>query len=446
VVTPREELAAAAPATAAGVRAVGDAFPGWRIVAVLAVGQIVSWGVLYYAFPVALVTITADTGWSATATTGAFTGGLIVSALAGIPVGRWLDRFGPRRVMTAGSALAAAATAGVALSPGLGSFFVAWLVAGLSMSAVLYQPAFAALTRWYGQHRVRALTALTLVAGLASTVFAPLTSLLLEHLSWRDTYLVLAGVLAVVTVPLHLVALNLPWSGGVSAAAAALHDDMTGGAVLPTPACDRAVRPVLTSRPFWLLSGGLTLTAFGLYATSVALLIPLLTERGMSASLAAITLGLLGAGQLLGRLGYAPLTARTGPATRAVVVVAASAGTIGVLAAVPGPAWALIAVAVLVGAVRGAGTLLQATVVAEEWGQARYASLAGAFAAPITAAGALAPFGGAALTDVAGSRTGALTALACLVALGALLVAAAHRGRRPGALASAGGWGEQSVA
>jgi MFS family permease len=424
VVTPRKELTSAGRLPASGARADGDAFPGWRIVAVLALGQIGSWGVLYYAFPVALETITADTGWSETATTGAFSGGLIASALAGIPVGRWLDRFGPRPVMTAGSLLAVAATVGVALSPGLGWFFAAWLVAGVAMSAVLYQPAFAAVTRWYGPHRVRALTALTLVAGLASTVFAPLTSLLLEQLSWRDTYLVLAGVLAAVTVPLHLTALDLPWHGTGSAA------QTTNGDEVDPPARDRAVRAVLTSRPFWLLSGGLTLTAFGLYATSVTLLIPLLTERGMSASLAATTLGLLGAGQLLGRLGYAPLSARTAPATRAVVIVAASAAAIGLLAAVPGPAWTLIVVAVLVGAVRGAGTLLQATVVAEQWGPARYASLAGAFAAPITAAGALAPFGGAALAHVVGSRTGALTALAGLVALGALLVAAAHRVRR----------------
>lgn len=401
-----------------------DGFPGWRLVAVLAVGQIVGWGVQYYAFPVALATITADTDWSTAATTGAFTGGLVTSALIGIPVGRWLDRFGPRPVMTMGSVLAAAAMVAVSLSPGLPWFFAAWLVAGVAMAATLYQPAFAAVTGWYGLHRVRALTALTLVAGLASTVFAPLTSLLLDHLSWRSTYLVLAGVLAVVTVPLHLTGLDRPWSIPMAAHAGA--DDG------PDPAGDRAVRAVLTSRPFWLLSGGLTLTAFGLYATSVTLLIPLLTERGMSASLAATTLGLLGAGQLLGRLGYAPLTARTTPATRAVVIVAASSAAIGLLAAVPGPPWALIAVAVLVGAVRGAGTLLQATVVAEEWGAARYGSLAGAFAAPITAAAALAPFGGAALTDVVGSRTGALAALACLVALGTGLVAAAHRGRPPG--------------
>ncbi|NEK84743.1 MFS transporter [Blastococcus saxobsidens] len=444
--TPRDELAPAARRPATGTPAAGDDFLGWRIVAVLSAGQVVSWGVQYYAFPVALTTITADTGWSTAVTTGAFTTGLVASALAGIPVGRWLDRFGPRPVMTAGSVLAAAAMAAVALAPSLDWFFAAWLVAGVAMSATLYQPAFAALTGWYGPNRVRALTALTLVAGLASTVFAPLTSLLLEQLSWRSTFLVLAAVLAVVTVPLHLMGLRRPWPRAAAAADPSSLTERAGENGGTAPASDGAVRAVLTSRPFWLLSGGLTLTAFGLYATSVTLLIPLLTERGMSASLAATTLGLLGAGQLLGRLGYGPLSARTGPATRAVVIVAASAASIGLLGAVPGPAWALIAVAVLVGAVRGAGTLLQATVVAEEWGSARYGSLAGAFAAPITAAAALAPFGGAALTDVVGSRTGALTALACLVSLGTVLVAAAHRGRRPGELASVGGGGEQAVA
>jgi hypothetical protein len=51
MVTRREELTPPARVPAAGVRADGDTFPGWRIVAVLAAGQIVSWGVLYYAVP-----------------------------------------------------------------------------------------------------------------------------------------------------------------------------------------------------------------------------------------------------------------------------------------------------------------------------------------------------------------------------------------------------------
>jgi MFS family permease len=390
--------------------------PPRRVLAALCVTEVVSWGVLYYAFPVALSSITADTGWSASAATAAISAGLVVSALAGIPVGRWLDRRGPRRVMTAGSLLAVPATAAIGLAPTLAWFVVAWLVAGVAMAAVFYQAAFAALTRWYGPDRVRALTALTLVAGLSSTVFAPLTSLLLDSLSWRGVYLVLAGVLAVVTVPLHALALTPPWTP--------VHDP--GGARTDPPA---SVRSIVRSPSFLLLSGALTVTAFGLYAASLTL-IPLLTGRGMSAGLAATTLGLLGAGQLLGRIGYAPLTARTTPTARSVAIVAASALAIALLAVVPGPDPLLIALAVLAGAARGAGTLLQATVVADRWGSARYGALSGWFAAPVTGAAALAPWAGTALAEGLGSYPVTFALLAGLVAAATAGVVLSDRARR----------------
>jgi MFS family permease len=375
--------------------------PPRRVLAALCTTEVVSWGVLYYAFPVALSAITTDTGWSASATTAAFSAGLVVSALAGIPVGRWLDRFGPRRVMTAGSLLAAPAAAAIGLAPGFAWFVAAWLVAGVAMAAVFYQAGFAAITRWYGPARVRALTTLTLVAGLASTIFAPVTHLLLDHLSWRSTYLVLAGVLAVVTIPLHALALTPPWTPAPE------HAHRDG---VPT-----SVRSTVRSPGFLLLSGALTLTAFGMYSASLTL-IPLLTGRGMSAGLAATTLGLLGAGQLLGRLGFAPLTARTTPTARTVAIVSASALAIAALAAVPGPVPLLVVLAVCAGAVRGAGTLLQATVVADRWGSARYGALSGWFAAPITAAAALAPWAGTAVAEALGSYPVMFAGLAVLVA------------------------------
>lgn len=386
------------------------------MLAALCVTQVVSWGVLYYALPVALASITADTGWSASGVTAAFSAGLVVSALAGVPVGRWLDRYGPQRVMTAGSVLAVPATVGIALAPEFGWFLLAWLVAGVAMAAVFYQAAFAALTRWYGPARVGPLTRLTLVAGLSSTIFAPLTHLLLEHLSWRSTYLVLALVLAVTTVPLHALALTPPWTPAPTGQAAA-----ADGAAPAVP-----VRAVVTSPGFLLLAGALTVTAFGMYCASLTL-IPLLTGRGMSASLAATTLGLLGAGQLLGRIGYAPLTRRTTPTGRTVGVVAVSAASIAALAVVPGPAAVLVALAVVTGAVRGTATLLQATVVADRWGSARYGALSGWFAAPITAAAAVAPWAGTAIAQALGSYPAMFAVLAGLVAAAAGLATVSGR-------------------
>jgi len=164
---------------------------------------------------------------------------------------------------------------------------------------------------------------------------------------------------------------------------------------------------------FLLLSTALTLTAFALYAASLAL-IPLLTGRGLSHGMAATAFGLLGAGQLLGRLGYAPLSARTTSGTRTVVLVAAAAVPIALLAALPAPAALLVALAVTVGAVRGAGTLLQATVVADRWGTAQYGTLSGWFSAPITSAIALAPWAGTALAGLSGGFPALFWELAAL--------------------------------
>ncbi|SER72347.1 Major Facilitator Superfamily protein [Lentzea albida] len=169
--------------------------------------EIISWGVLYYAFPVLLPTIGSRTGWSLTAITAGFSASQVVAGLVGVPVGRVLDRHGPRAIMTTGSVLAVLAVlalVALARTTSLVWFTAAWLLAGVAMAGVFYAPAFAALTRWYGPRRVSALTALTLVAGLASTVFAPLTAVLNDLLDWRGTYLALAGFLAVTTIPLHL--------------------------------------------------------------------------------------------------------------------------------------------------------------------------------------------------------------------------------------------------
>ncbi|MFF4755504.1 MFS transporter [Streptomyces sp. NPDC002514] len=177
----------------------------------LCLTQITSWGIVYYAFPVLNPQITAATGWSSSLTTAAFSLGLVISALAGIRVGRVLDHRGPRTVMTAGSALGTASLLTIALAPNLPVFLLGWAAAGLAMASTFYQPAFAALTRWHAPDHIRPLTIVTLAGGLASTVFAPLTAILADHLSWRGTYLTLTAVLALITIPTHALALRAPW-------------------------------------------------------------------------------------------------------------------------------------------------------------------------------------------------------------------------------------------
>ncbi|WP_328361657.1 MFS transporter [Streptomyces sp. NBC_00445] len=392
--------------TSEAVTGTGDRSRPRAALPALCATQITSWGIVYYAFPVLNPQITAATGWSATATTGAFSGALLVSALTGIPVGRILDRRGPRAVMTTGSLLGVVAVVAIAYAPNLAVFTAAWLLAGVAMASTFYQPAFAALTRWWGEDRVRALTVVTLAGGLASTAFAPLTAALAEHLSWRTTYAVLAVILALVTIPAHAFALRAPWPPA------------------PTSPSQRDTpnSSVIRSCPFLMLATALTLNSFAMYAVVIAL-VPLLIERGASPTAAAWALGLGGAGQTLGRTLYATLARRTGVTTRTVLLIGLGGITTAAFAMVSGPFPLLVGIAIVAGMVRGNLTLLQATAVTDRWGTTHYGRLSGLLAAPATIASALAPFAGAALAGPLGGYPGLFIALA-LASTAATLFAA----------------------
>ncbi len=374
------------------------------VLVTLCVTEIISWGVLYYAFPVLLPQICGDTGWSASAVTAAFSAGLLTSAIMSVPVGRALDRHGPRWVMTGGSVLGVAALLGIAAAPTFWWFLAAWALAGVAMSAVFYAPAFAALTRFFAPHAVRALTVLTLVAGFASTVFAPLTAVLSANLDWRTTYLVLTALLAVVTIPAHLVGLRWPW---------------------PPMIHHYAVQaPTLTARtrPFVALTAAFALAALASYAVVINL-VPLMAQRGFSTQAAAVALGLGGVGQVLGRIGYQSLVQRFGVVTRTALIMGIVAVTTALLGLFTSLA-ALIGVAIVAGMVRGIMTLLQATAVTERWGTAHYGHLSGILSAPLMFTTALAPFIGAALATVLHGYAAMFVVLGAAAGLAAVLATA----------------------
>lgn len=387
--------------------------------ATLCVTEIVSWGVLFYAFPVALPSIVSQSGWSATVVSGAFSVGLLAAAGAGIGVGRLLDQRGPRLVMTTGSVAATVAVIVIALAPNPGTFMAGWLLAGLAQAAVLYPPAFAALTRWYGVARVRALTTLTLVAGLASTVFAPVTAVLLEQLGWRHAYLVLATVLGIVTIPAHAFGLRALWPSVRGEEPPAMGELTNTFAIT-------SVTPILKSRPFLMLATATAMTAFTFGAATISL-VPLLTARGWSGLLAAWALGLTGLAQLLGRIGYPALHRRTQPRTRTILVPLLAAPPLAALA-ISIDQGAILTACILLGIARGGSTLVESTAIADRWRDQHYGALYGLMSAPALIGIALSPWASAELTKHTGgypqlfALLAALTVVAELAATGTKVI------------------------
>lgn len=176
----------------------------WRRVCALGIAQIVSWGTLFYTIAVLGAAMRADTGVSDLWLFGSFTAGLFLSGVVSPFVGRQIDAFGGRRVLAAGSLLGAAACAVLAAAQGPLSLAAGWLLAGVAMAACLYDPAFATLHQIAGLSYRRAVTALTLFGGFASTVFWPLSQYLLDTVGWRQTFAIYAALHLALCLPLHV--------------------------------------------------------------------------------------------------------------------------------------------------------------------------------------------------------------------------------------------------
>jgi MFS family permease len=387
---------------------------GWIIVATLCVTETVSWGIVYYGFPVFLQSMERDLAASRVAVTGALSLALAISGLAAIPVGRWIDRHGARALMTTGSVLATGLVVAWSRVHSVGALYVIWAIMGVAMAMILYQPAFAAVVQWFPLRRDRALLTVTLAAGFASTIFMPAEAWLLGWLGWRRALAVFAGVLAVVTIPAHALLLKAPDRSGAGRGDAA-----------PPAANDATLSIALRHGVFWILAAAFALANFTTTTVSVHM-IPYLGQHGYSTRLAASIVGWIGGMQVPGRLLFVPITAWLGAAWLTGSLFFAEAAAMGLLAA--GALGAgLVPMILLYGAAAGMLTLAQATVVADVWGRRHYGAIAGAMAVPANLARALGPVGAALLYALLGGYGRLFWMLAAALAIAGVAVVMTER-------------------
>src|SRR5690349_8276336 len=274
---------------------------GWTVVGTLCVTEIVSWGIMYYGFPVFLASMEADLDGSRVTITGAFTVGLAVAALAALPVGRWLDRRGPWGLMTLGSCLGVTLVIAWSRVTGVVGLYAVWTLMGLALAATLYEPAFGAVVRWFPtRHRDRALTIVTLAGALASTIFMPISAGLLQRWGWRPALLGLATILALVTIPLHALVLRRQPPHLARGRRRPAGPESRGPGVTLAVA---ARTPI-----FWALSLAFSIGSFATSAVTLHL-IPYMVENGHAATGVAIAIGWMGAMQIPGRLVFISVAA-----------------------------------------------------------------------------------------------------------------------------------------
>jgi predicted MFS family arabinose efflux permease len=257
----------------------------------------------------------------------------------------------------------------------------------------LYEPAFAVLTATFGPEARRAITAMTLVGGFASTVFMPLTQLLIATVGWRQALLILGGLNLAVCLPLH--ALFVP--------ARPAPPPPKAPPVNPDAAASTApeLQTILRGRVFWGLAVWFTaanLTASGF----VFQFVPLLTTWGVDMAAILTGVALIGPMQVAGRIVLMCFSARL--ETREIgtaVTVLLPAAVLALLCLPHEPVWLGLAAA-LYGAGNGVMTIARGTAVADLIGRTHYGAINGALTLPTMVAKAVAPV----VTAVIWSATG----------------------------------------
>jgi predicted MFS family arabinose efflux permease len=257
----------------------------------------------------------------------------------------------------------------------------------------------------------------TLIAGFSSTIFLPLSAWLVQLQGWRPALLSLAVILALGTIPVHALLLRRRTED------LGLHPD--GGAAPSTSGqgqarVDVAVGPALRDPSFrWLIVAFCLSTgvAFGLTVH----LVPILLDRGFAPTLAAALAGVVGAMQVGGRLLMVPISSRWSLRSVTAGVLGLLPLAIVVLLLVPGLLGVMLFV-VLFGAAKGCLTLVRPAFVADMYGRAHYASIAGVLAFAVTLVQAGAPVGAGVAYDRLGGYTAILWFAVLTGILGALAV------------------------
>lgn len=264
---------------------------GWIIVVTAVMGIAVSFGSLViFAFSVFIRPLGAEFGWSRTQVSLAFTLAALMVALFSPVIGRVVDRVGARKVLLPCVAIYGAAFSGLAGVRSLAQFYAIYVLLGVVGNGTTQLCYARVISAWFNKRRGIALATMMAGVGAGAIGIPPLATRLIEIYGWREAYLIFGlSIFVLGLIPAGLLLRELPPdTAGRSRTAGTTETGMRGIEATRTPV-------------FWMLLAGFFLFSVSVNG-SVAHLVPVLTDRGISSETAALAASMMGVLTLLGRL------------------------------------------------------------------------------------------------------------------------------------------------
>ena len=362
--------------------------------------QTLAWASSYYLPAILADPIARDLGVSSNWIFAAFSASQVISALLAPRIGRHIDLVGGRPMLSMSNVVLAAGLALRGLTTSIPMLIVAWLLLGVGMSAGLYDAAFAALGRIYGDSARRSITGITLIAGFASTVGWPLSAWGLETIGWRNTCFAWAAAHILIGLPINLI--MLPAVKGAKAAVAA------------------AVKPHIPIDRTMIILGFVFAAAWTVTGAMAAHLPRLMEAAGATTTQAVFAGALIGPSQVAARIFEAGFLSRYHPLVSTKLACFTHPIGAAILGLAGGGAASVFAI--FHGSGNGILTIARGTLPLAIFGPANYGYRLGIIGAPARMAQAAAPLLFGLLIDVMGAKALIVSSALSIAALLALFL------------------------
>jgi MFS family permease len=392
-------------------------FPGWCVVGGTFLVLTVGFGTAY-AFAAFFVPLSTEFHATRGETALVFSIAALLYFSLGLPAGLIADRIGPRPVVVGGmlvvalgALLASSATTlwGVYLGHGIG------VGVGIGMA---YVPSVAAVQRWFVRHRGLASGIAIAGIGVGTLAGAPLANWLMEGLTWRQTYLVLAAVAAVTAVLAAFAIRSSPQAYGLAPDG----DPPVPGISRPAVAAGNSLAEALRSRPYWSIYIATALLSFGLFLPFVHL-VPYAKDNGLGEDYGIFLVMLLGVGSTLGRFAFASMAGALGRRLSMAAMFGGAGATLMLWAATADPV--LLGIfAVAFGSFYGGFVATAPSLTADYFGARALGSILGALYTCVAIGSFLGPPAAGWAYDLFGSYVGAILLGAGLSFAGMVLILA----------------------
>ena len=400
-------------------------FYGYIIVTAALFIMAVMWGAIY-TFGIFLKPVSAEFGWSRAAISGAYSLFMVVHGLLYIITGRLNDRFGPRLVMTVCGIVMGLGYLLMSQISGIWQLYLFYgVIIGIGMSGV-FVPLTSTIARWFVSRR-GLMTGIALSGGGVGTlIMPPIANWLITNYGWQVSYIIIGGIILVLVILAAQFLRRDPSQKGLVAygveeAEVGNLDSERGF----------SLQEAIHTRQFWMF--GAAFFCFGFYLHTIMVHIaPHATEFGISTTIAASLLSVIGGVGIAGRIALGGTGDRIGNRLVAIVCFFVMFVALSCLV-VAREAWAFYLVVAVFGFAYGGFDALISPIVAELFGLSSHGVILGSLAVGATIGGAIGPVLAGRIFDVTGSYN--LAFLICAVtsiialALVLLLTPASSKGR-----------------